>query len=98
MGAGCRCLAEWNYTSSKGNTFHITNGCTNPDADQPVPWCMVDPATCTHEPFAASTGAWDYCYNADDTITIDTGASCCSLVAGVTWYSTVHETINPANG
>lgn len=75
MRAGCRCLNAWSYNSTKGNTFHITNGCSNPDGDQPVPWCMVDPSTCTHEPFTASTGSWDYCYNVGDTITIDTGAS-----------------------
>lgn len=73
--AGCRCLKEWNYTSTKGGTFHITTGCSNPDGDQPVPWCMVDPTTCVHQPFVASTGSWDYCYNVGDTITIDTGAS-----------------------
>ena len=73
--AGCQCLREWNYTSSKGNTFHVSSGCANPDGDQPVPWCMVDPTTCAHEPIAAETGGfWDQCYSAGDSITIDTGA------------------------
>lgn len=75
--AGCTCLPEWNYTSSLGNHFHITTGCANPDNDFPMPWCQVDPATCEHSP-TASTGEifWDYCYNQDDKITIDTGAAC----------------------
>ena len=75
--AGCTCLPEWNYTSSLGNHFHITTGCANSDNDFPMPWCQVDPATCEHSPIA-STGEifWDYCYNQDDKITINTGAAC----------------------
>ena len=76
MGAGCNCLPAWNYTSLQGNRFQITSGCANPDNDSVLPWCPIDPSTCTHSP-AAFTGrlTWDYCYNLDDKVTIDTGAA-----------------------
>ena len=72
--AGCACLPEWNYTSLQGNNFHITSGCSNPDNESALPWCPVDPATCIHTPAALSGRLyWDYCYNLDDKVTIDTG-------------------------
>ena len=75
MGAGCACLPEWNYTSIQGNHFHITSGCANPDNESALPWCSVDPTTCTHTPAAMSGRIdWDYCYNLDDKVSIDTGA------------------------
>ena len=67
-------MKEWNYTSIKGNQFHISTGCANPDGDFAMPWCQVDASTCTHRPFAASNHlSWDFCYAADDRITVDTG-------------------------
>ena len=72
--AGCQCLAQWNYTSSRGNLFHVRTGCANPDGDMAVPWCFVDRATCQHEPVTSTDGPWDQCYSLGDTITIDTGA------------------------
>ena len=72
--AGCQCLPEWNYTSTRGNLFHVSTGCANPDGDMATPWCFVDRSTCQHEPFESTVGVWDQCYSLGDTITIDTGA------------------------
>ena len=81
LSAGCACLPQWNYTSIQGHQFRITSGCANPDNDSALPWCPVDPATCTHTP-AAFMGRlyWDYCYNVDDKVTIDTGTDPTSYV------------------
>jgi hypothetical protein len=94
MRAGCQCLREWNYTSSKGNLFHVSSGCANPDGDQPTAWCMVDPATCSHEPIASPGGGfWDQCYAAGDSVTIDTGAA--PVLAAATAYL-AHRWLLPA--
>ena len=81
-------MKEWNYTSIKGNQFHISTGCANPDGDFAMPWCQVDASTCTHPPFAASSHlSWDYCYAADDQITVDTGEFLWPLLSCMLYHS-----------
>ena len=39
--AGCECLPQWTYTSSKGQKYTINGTCANPGNDWPTDWCAI---------------------------------------------------------
>ncbi len=43
LAAGCECLPQWTYTSSKGEKYTINGTCANPGNDWNTDWCVGRP-------------------------------------------------------